>query len=197
VTDDDGSGSYAVALVDRIGRGDPTAEEQFVKRFRPRILSLVIARTRQSSDAEDLTQDVLLAVLRALRQGNLNEGAKLSAYVIGTARNVVNNFLRKHKPQRLDTEEIQAPRTSLPDWQMANLERRRLVGNAFRFLSQADQQILLLTLNHGLKPAEIAVRLGLSQEVVRKRKSRAIGRIKEQVHTSSRNAPSRHNDRED
>ena len=197
MADDDDSGSYAVALVDRIGRGDPSAEEQFVKRFRPRILSLVIAHTRHSSDAEDLTQDVLLAVLHALRQGNLNEGAKLSAYIIGTTRNIVSNYFRKNKAQRLDTEEIQAPKTSLPDWQTAELERRRLVGNAFRLLSQADQQILLLTLHRGLKPAEIAVRLGLSPEVVRKRKSRAITRVKEQVHTSSRNAPSRHYDGEE
>lgn len=197
MADADDSGSYAVALVGRIGRGDPAAEEQFVKRFGPRILSLVIARTRHSSDAEDLTQDVLLAVLHALRQGSLDEGAKLFAYVNGTTRNIVSNYFRKNKPQRLDTDEIQAPRSSLPDWQTAELERRRLVDNAFRFLPQADQQILLLTLHHGLKPAEIAVRLGLSQDVVRKRKSRAITRIKEQVHTSSRNAPSRHNDGED
>jgi DNA-directed RNA polymerase specialized sigma24 family protein len=46
--------------------------------------------------------------------------------------------------------------------------------------------VLLLTLVDGLKPREIARRLGLSDEVVRARKSRALKKIIEFVRDRSR-----------
>ena len=44
-------------------------------------------------------------------------------------------------------------------------------------ISPSDREILDLVLVEGLKPGEIAVRMGLAPEVVRTRKSRALKRI--------------------
>ena len=53
---------------------------------------------------------------------------------------------------------------------------------ALATLKATDRKILLLTLVEGLKPGEIGVRLALTAETVRARKSRAlkkiIGRVK-------------------
>lgn len=177
----------SVTLVERIVRGDRSAEEQLVIEFGPRIHALVIARTGRSTDAQDLTQDVLLAVLQALRRDQLNDASKLQAYILGTARNVVSNYLRTSRPQSVGTEDVKAPRTSWPDWTSEFLERRMLVRKAMNVLSAPDQSILELTLVRGLKPGEIAVQMGLSKDVVRQRKSRALKRIRDRLRELSQN----------
>jgi RNA polymerase sigma factor (sigma-70 family) len=56
-------------------------------------------------------------------------------------------------------------------------------------LPRQDQQVLFLSLAEGLKPGEIAARLGLSAEVVRQQKSRALKRLKEMLDGPSRIGP--------
>ena len=55
-----------------------------------------------------------------------------------------------------------------------------------------DRAILLMTLVEGLKPGIIARRLGVSSEVVRTRKSRAIKRIASHLKGLSRTSDSPH-----
>ncbi len=52
--------------------------------------------------------------------------------------------------------------------------------------------MLLLTLVEGLKPGQIARKIGVSPDVARTRKSRALKRILEVLEIQSRNAPDGH-----
>ncbi len=81
-------------LVERIRRREAPAEEELVHLFSNRVAFLVRTRTRDPEAARDLTQEVLLAVVLALRNGHLREAERLAAFVYGTARNVINNYLR-------------------------------------------------------------------------------------------------------
>jgi RNA polymerase sigma-70 factor (ECF subfamily) len=65
------------------------------------------------------------------------------------------------------------------------------MARALATLSPADRQVLLLTLVEGLKPGQIASKIGVSADVARTRKSRAIRRILEVIDSRSRNAPGR------
>ena len=189
-----GTATNAISLVERIQNGDRSAEEQLVTQFGPRVYAMVMARSRRSMDAEDLTQDTLLAVIQALRLGKLNDAKSLPAYILGTARNIVSNYLRRTIPQQVQSDELEAPRQTWPDWQSAHMENRRLVREALDKMSQSDRHILQLALVRGLKPGEIATQLGLSPEVVRQRKSRAIRRVKDQIELLSRSPSRHHND---
>ena len=60
-------------------------------------------------------------------------------------------------------------------------ERRQLVGRALAAVGRQDRRILVLTLVEGLKPGEIADRLGLKHDVVRTRKSRALRKLVERL----------------
>jgi RNA polymerase sigma factor (sigma-70 family) len=51
------------------------------------------------------------------------------------------------------------------------------VHQALERLGQEDRNILLMTLVEGCKPGEIAAKLGLSSEVVRTRKVRALKKV--------------------
>ena len=174
------------ALAERIACRDPVAEEALVRLFAPRIGVMARVRVRDPEAARDLTQDVLLAVIRALRNGQLRETDRLAAFVFGTARNLINNYLRSrarvpaHDP--LDDEVLA---THTPDL-LEDAERSRLMRRAMSALDETSRTILMLTLGEGLKPGDIAHRLGLTPEVVRTRKSRALRLVAERVKKLSR-----------
>ena len=175
-----------LTLAERIRRLDPSAEDEFVRLFASRITFLARRRTHDPEVARDLAQDVMLAAICALRNGHLRDAERLTAFVYGTARNVINSYLRTRR--RLPREEpIDAALlvAGVHD-PLESTERRSLVRRALLPLDPADRRILLLTLVEGLKPGEIAARLGLSSDVVRARKSRAVKKAVEYLRRLSR-----------
>jgi RNA polymerase sigma-70 factor (ECF subfamily) len=168
-------------LAERLRSHEPAAEEELVRQFSKRVAVLVLARTRDREAARDLTQEVMLAVVLALRNGHLRETERLAAFVYGTARNVINNYLRsRNRVPRAESIDTAPDVASTPD-PVERRERVALGRRVLRNLETIDRTILLLTLVEGLKPAEIAVRLGLTPEVVRSRKSRAVRKLTERV----------------
>ena len=174
------------ALAEALRNGDPAAEAQLAQLFTPKIYVLALARTRDREAARDLVQEVLIAVLHALRNGQLREAEKLPAFIQGTARNLVNNYLRTrcHQPEFVplppDSALAAVPQSSCES------DRIRLVTRALQRLEVLDRKIMLMILVDGLKPGEIAYQLGLTSEVVRQRKSRAIKKVSEYIDKLSR-----------
>jgi RNA polymerase sigma factor (sigma-70 family) len=161
----------------KVGRGEPSAEEFLVDLFYERVRLVALFRTGNPEAARELAQDVLMAVVTALRNGDVRDAAKLTAFVYGTARNHVNNYFRTDT-RRPDEEALVLDYPAAPSSDpIESSERSALVREALRTLQSTDRKILLLTLVDGLKPGEIARRLGLSDEVVRARKSRAIKKV--------------------
>jgi RNA polymerase sigma factor (sigma-70 family) len=64
---------------------------------------------------------------------------------------------------------------------MTRRERTKALRSALDEMGRDDRQVLMLTLVEGLKSGEIADRLGLSPDVVRTRKARAIKRLTERL----------------
>jgi RNA polymerase sigma factor (sigma-70 family) len=164
-------------LAARIRSGDRAAEGEFVGLYGRRILLIATARTRDREAARDLTQEILIAVLQALRAGSLREPDKLSAFVQGTARNLINNYLRTRARRAECTLEAvnETGNDSVEEQEFR--ERRRLVQQELQTGSVLDQKILLYSLVDGHSLAEVAERLQLSHEAVRARKSRLIRKI--------------------
>src|SRR5262245_16330690 len=174
-------------LAERIRDGDPSAEEELVRTFGERVKVFVAMRTRDRELARDLAQEVMINVLGALRRGQLREPDRLGAFVYGTARNVVNNQIRTARRDRsepLDPDVAVA--TADPAQEFESRQRRDLVRRALSRLKRTDRGILLMTLVDGLKPGEIAGRLGLTAEVVRARKSRALKKVVDRISELSR-----------
>lgn len=164
-------------LAERIRQGDASAETELVHEFTHRIFVMGVVRTRDREAARELVQDVLMAVIGALRKGQLKDPEKLAAFVHGTARNLINNQLRSES-QRPPLEPLpeDLARASLVE-RLEDAERVRLVHQALERLGQEDRKILLMTLVQGHKPGEIATALGLTSEVVRTRKLRALKKV--------------------
>lgn len=165
-------------VAQRIGEGDRTAEEELVRQFGERVRVFAAMRTRDRETAHDLGQEIMIAALTALRRGQLQEPERLAAFMYGIARNVVNNYLRNGRARRTEPLEAELAGPSRdPADDIETARRQELLRGALARLNRADRGILLLTLVDGLKPGEIAYRLGLSAENVRVRKSRALKKV--------------------
>src|SRR5215467_2971439 len=81
-------------LVRRIGAGEREAEAELFRRMAPRIRLYGLRHLRDEHGAEDLTQQVLITTLEALRAGRLREPEKLASFVLGTCRMTVLDLRR-------------------------------------------------------------------------------------------------------
>jgi RNA polymerase sigma-70 factor, ECF subfamily len=168
-------------LVDRIRRGDKTAEERFVCQYQRAVLVLLRARTGDAESSRDLAQEALLAALVAVRQGRVREPEKLGAFVCSTARNLALKYQRSKKRRPISMDTI--PEPSVPPLQAAveENERAHLVDQALMHLDDAERAVLQLTWLEGRTPRDIAEHLSVTSEVVRARKSRALKKVTDYV----------------
>lgn len=127
--------------------------------------------------AEDAVQEVLARVLAA--QAGSEPPRNPVAYAHGIARNVIADEQRRRgrfarAPSGAD------PPARGPDALLAIVteEERDAVVAALSRLSAADREILRLSYDEGLTPVEIASRLGEPPERIRKRKQRALERLR-------------------
>ena len=182
-------------LATRLSNGEAGAEDDLVRLFAGRIRAMMVVRTRNAHTADDLTQDTMMAVLVALRAGRLRDSERLAGFVYGVARNVLNDHLRGRRPHEgvpVSPEMLPTPAHD----QVEERERETLVRQALESLPATERQVLVLTLVEGLKPGAIAQRLGLTAEVCRTRKTRALRKMVEEVERLSRSGVSPHH-RED
>ena len=164
------------AIVRRAIDGDAFAEEELIHHFARGLLSHLTRRLRDREAARELADDVLMAMVRALREGRLHDPERLAGFVYGTARNLTNNYLRtRHGRPQLEPLD---PMLAMPDTgeQLEQHERLARVRDCLDGLGHLERQIVLMTIE-GLKPGKIAAHLGLSGDVVRARKSRAMRKL--------------------
>lgn len=83
-------------LATRIGAGDRRAEEEFVRRYRPRLEFILRGRLRDAALAADLTQEALIVVLERLRGDGLDDPGRLAAFLHRTALNLAVGEARKY-----------------------------------------------------------------------------------------------------
>lgn len=165
------------ALAAGVLAGDAAAEQALAAHYRRRIFLMMLARLRDRDTAEELTQDTMLAVLAALRKGQLRQAESLGAFVHGVGRNVVNNHIRTHRSQPHAIALSDDVPVAVPPDDFEGAQRVALVRREIGRLEPVDREILMRTLVGGEKPGQIAREMALSSDVVRARKSRALRRV--------------------
>ncbi len=161
----------------------PPTEPQLeaLKRLRLGLQIMALRALGDSDAAEEAVQETLVRALEALRDGRPRDPEKLGAFVRGIARHVIADTHRaRHRSSPLEA----APPTALgtdqndPLKALISAEERDSVRLALAQLSAGDREILRLSFFEGLTPVEIAERLGEPALRIRKRKSRALGRLR-------------------
>jgi len=153
-------------------------EADLAARFEPRIRYLA-SRHVHPDWVDDLVQEVLAAVLEALRVGRLEDPQRLPAFVHGVTRNAISNWARANARWRRASELDVSPATETDDplQLLLTVERRKAVVRCLDALRQEDRRILYLSFYQGLSSSEVAKRLGIEPHVARQRKWRALKRF--------------------
>lgn len=181
----------------RTGAGDPTAIETLMAEHSGRVYRLAFGITRNHADAEEVTQDVFLTILR--KGGTFEGRSALSTWIYRVASNAALNKRRGKWREMEVSLEAQLPtfkedghRRGDPayltaDWS-ADPERAVLQGETRRVLEQAldtlpprYRAILVLRDVEELSNEEVAEVMGESVGSVKSRLHRARMALREQL----------------
>jgi RNA polymerase sigma-70 factor (ECF subfamily) len=157
---------------------DREAEAELFRRMAPRVRLYGLRHLRNEQAAEDLTQQVLLTVLEALRAGRLHEPEKLASFVLGTCRIMVLDLRRNaHRKERLMEQfghDMPAPVPS-PAPMLDHEQLARCVQN----LKEREKTVVVMSFYDEQTSADVANFLGISEANVRVIRHRAIHQLRE------------------
>lgn len=152
------------------------------RQFHARLLILGVRRLGNRADAEDMAQDALQRVAKALHENRLRELGALPGFVYQTALHVCQQSLRKRYRERRALEGY--ARSSVQEHGVAHAltdlideERRRVVRLALQSLGLDDRELLEQIYARDADPEQLAAHLGISSGALRVRKHRALQRL--------------------
>lgn len=176
-----------LALLDRAKRGDYSAFESLVDRYRQRLYGLAMRLTGQRQDAEDVVQQTFLSVLEHL--DSFRGESAVATWILRIATNHALKILRKRRglpiaPQpaaadpdddysRLPHPEFIAEWRAGPDELAQRAEVRRLLDEALADLDDKYRLVFILRDVEGLSVRETADALDLTEANVKVRLLRA------------------------
>lgn len=166
-------------LVRQIGAGNNSeAETELFRRMAPRIRLYGLRHLRDEHAADDLTQQVLITTIEALRAGRLREPEKLASFVLGTCRMTVLDQRRgsQRKERLLAQFGPTLPSTVQP--LVPHLDHERL-ANCVQNLKERERTVIVMTFYDEQTGTDVASFLGLSEANVRVIRHRAIHQLRE------------------
>lgn len=174
-------------------RADRAAWDEFVEIYRPIILRLARTKGMQPADAEDVAQQVLMAVARALeKRAHELERSKFRTWLRRVADNAILNALTRRKPDRGSGEPAlqallnQRACRNGPDSDLLRLEYRREVfrwaaRQVRREFQPATWDAFWLTAVADRPIEAVAEELAKSRGAIYAARSRVIRRIQEKA----------------
>lgn len=162
--------------------GDRAAMEQLLSRTRPQIHRYVLARLVDRDSADDVTQEVMIAVVANLER-YLDTGRSPLAWMFGIAANKVSETHRAGGRRRevlTDTIVDGDEHEQGPDVVACAAETSRELAELMHRLPRPQAEILRLRIAAGLSAAETAEVLGMTAGAVRVAQHRALARLREQ-----------------
>jgi RNA polymerase sigma-70 factor (ECF subfamily) len=176
------------------GGRDEQAWREFVAIYQPVIYRLIRGRGLQDADAQELTQNALVAVARAIERETPNfHGGSFRGWLATIARNMMINYLTRQRPGQQgaggsDFQRLLAEQPAAGDEQATvfDLEQKREV---FRWAAEQIRddfhattwQAFWCTSVKGASIADTAQTLGLSVGAVYAARSRIMARLKQTI----------------
>jgi RNA polymerase sigma-70 factor (ECF subfamily) len=165
-------------IVGLVRSGDPAAEAEFFHRMGPRIRLYGLRHLRDAHAADDLTQQVLITTLEALRAGRLREPEKLGSFVLGTCRMTVLDLRRNAQRQERLLERFGADLLAPVASAEPRVDHEQLT-RCVRNLKERERTVIVMTFYDEQTGADLARVLGVSEANVRVIRHRAIHQLRD------------------
>lgn len=159
-----------------LANGSREAFEALYMKYAPLVERFAQALVKDASVAEDICQNVFLNLWN--RRRNLAGKDNISAYLFASTRNAVADWFRRY---------AKAPSISLedagllgfdPSGDIAGAEMLAAVNRCIAKMPLKRREVFLLSRAKGLKNAEIASLMGLSEKAVEYHISRALADLR-------------------
>jgi RNA polymerase sigma-70 factor (ECF subfamily) len=161
------------ALVSAIAARDGAAFAVFYRRHLPAVLAFLLRETRDPEAAADLAAEVFAAVL--LSAGRYAEqGQSATPWVIGITRNKLRMSFRRGRVEARARHRLGFQAIAVDDGDLDRIEQVAF-GAGGQLVSMVDER----------PHQEIAGELRCSELVIRKRVSRGLARMREQLRDST------------
>jgi RNA polymerase sigma factor (sigma-70 family) len=171
----------------------PQLDRETLDRLQTGLRIMALQELGDPVASEEVVQETIARVLSALHDDRLGDPAKLAAYAHGVARHVIVDEYRS-RARSSSFQSRLGHQTSDPPGALDKLisaEERTRLRFALRGLGGRDRKILRLSYEEGLSCAEIARRQTEPADRIRKRKSRAVQRLREAFFTESHTPPAK------
>ena len=173
-------------LIARLQAGDEGAVRELVERYRSRVFQLAMHHMKNREDAEEVTQDVLLKVVRKV--GAFRGDSALSSWIYRIAFNTAMSRLRTSRRARaadrerdrmesaqldgadgLKVQRHAADWTRMPDELFLRAQLRESVSEAIRSLPEIYRVPVVLRDIEGLSTEEASTRLRVKDQTLKSR----------------------------
>jgi RNA polymerase sigma-70 factor, ECF subfamily len=168
-------------LLLRIQAGDEGAYDTVFRAWYPILVRVATALLREADPAEEVAQDVMLELWR--RRHLIDTSVSLRAYLLRSVKNRALNHLRHLKVRRQSEADVEAlydaPLGS--DQPIIAKELGEAVRLALAELPPRCREVFELSRVQGLKYAEIATALDISQKTVEAQMGKALRIMRERL----------------
>ena len=167
--------------------GDSLAIERLVQTYQGDVYRLALSILEDSDDADDATQEVFVAALRALESFRGN--ASFKTWLFSITINVCRTRLGRHKRRgrlRQILQSLFAPNQAYPENEAIQSESDSALWQAIHALDDKHRIPVILRYYHDLPVNEIAETLGVPVGTVHSRLNHARERLRALLKEESR-----------
>ncbi len=152
-------------------------EAEVCREFAPRIRAIALRHLRDRSAADDVVQEVLAAVVVALRERRIERPELVGAYVLSTCRRRIADAHRTEARRSALCEELVGLDRATTSAEDKRIDIRQVVI-AFAPLSGRERQVLNETFSAERSAEEIARAIGTTAAHVRVLRHRALAKMR-------------------
>jgi RNA polymerase sigma-70 factor (ECF subfamily) len=163
------------ALIERAKHYEHQALTKLCEFYYTDVYSYICYRVNNVQDAEDLTDDVFLKMVEAIRSCRARTERSFLAWLFRIANNsVVDHRRRQAVRDHLPLHEKHLPTLAGPEGPVEKKLTRERLQRALLKLTDEQQQVIILRFIEGLSNAETAQILGKSEGAIRSLQHRGL-----------------------
>ena len=174
------------ALVKAALAEEPEAFERLVGRYKGLLTLVAYRQVNETSEAEEVAQEAFVRAFLSL--SSLEEPGRFKPWVLRITTNIARDHLRKRKRRamsiedsRFDEKNIRGQQSGGLSREMMAAESRMQVLDAIRSLPEGYELPMVMRYLEGLPYKDIATRLGVREDTLRKRVHRANMMLREKL----------------
>lgn len=167
------------ALINRARRYEHQALTQLCEFYYRDVYSYIYYRVSNVQDAEDLTDDVFLKMVEAIRSCRARTERSFLAWLFRIAGNRVVDFRRRQAVRNhLPLDEKHLPTHAGPEIPVETKLTQERLQQAIPKLTDEQQQVMILRFVEGLSNAETAQILGKSEGAIKSLQRRGLASLR-------------------